>query len=465
MKNLLTAYTAIISFVCISIIFTHIAPNDKNNLVALADETSGVNRSIYYCRMLRSDLDRDPLKVCNELIGGYMGYDKWDPGYNLKIGPNTYLQYAETNPHDTRCSVVQWDVYEQAFVRYSADANNYCHYEENNNHCLINGTRSTFNNASLNLLKTQFDQKCGTPTATPTPLPTYTPPVIPTSTPKPTATSTPRPTATSTPKPTATSTPKPTATSTPKPTATSTPRPTATATPVPTATMTPSPTATSTPNPTATMTPSPTATVVPTPTVTMTVTPTVTNSPTPTVIPTVTLTVTPTITATPVITPTPILGDDSVFGFNISKEVVGKLHYQVGELIIFNVNFKNTGTEVITRLYMRDSYSTDMRVEKVMLIQDGERIEVTGKFFKSIDDMDTGLIIPKDPFNQVMLLNLVELTGVLEENQEFTLEFVFKAVSKSELACNQAFSSPNSRREIVSPKVCVEIDAVIPVTD
>lgn len=301
-------------------------------------------------------------------------------------------------------------------------------------------------------------------------------PVVPTATPKPTATTTPKPTATTTPKPTATATPKPTATATPKPTATATPKPTATATPKPTATATPKPTATATPepsvtpSPTATSTPVPTATATPTPTftptVTITPTPTVTATITPTVTPTVTITVTPTVTATPVITPTPpVMGDDSVFGFNISKEVIGKLKYQVGELIIFNVNFKNTGTEVIEKLYLRDIYTTDMRVESVTLVHNELKIDVTSLFFKDMNDMDTGMILPKNPVEPQQLLNLIQLTGPLQEGEELTLEFTFKAVSKNDLVCNQAYTAPNGRREIPSSKVCVEIDAIVPVTD
>jgi hypothetical protein len=466
MKNLLISYTALVAFICITMISSLLIPNDANNFIALTDETNGVSRSIYYCRMLRSDLNRDPLKVCNELIGGYMGYDKWEPGYQLKIAQNTTLQYAQTNPHDTRCSVVQWDVYDQTFVRYSADANNYCHYEEGNDHCFINGTKSAFNSAGLDLLKQQFDQKCvpTTPTATSTPRPTATstPRPTATSTPKPTATATPKPTATATPKPTATSTPRPTATATPKPTATSTPRPTATATPKPSTT--PSPTATNTPTPTITMTPTPT--VTPTITITLTPTPTATATLTPTVTPTVTVTVTPTVSATPVITPTPpVFGEDTVFGFNISKEVVGKLKYQVGEQITFNVNFKNTGTENIEKLYLRDIYTTDMRAESVTLIHNGMSTDVTSLFFKGIDDRDTGMILPKNPVDPKQFLNLIQLTGPLGENEELTLQFVFKAVSKNELVCNQAFTSPNGRKEITSSKVCVEIDAIVPVTD
>jgi hypothetical protein len=484
MKNLLISYTAVVAFLSISLISSLVIPSESKNLVALTNETTGVSRSIYYCRMTRSNLNEDPLKVCNELIGGYMGYDKWEPGYQLKIAPNTTLQYAETNPHDTRCSVVQWDVYDQVFVRYSADASNYCHYEEGNDHCFINGSKTAFNSAGLNLLKQQFDQKCvpATPTATATPRPTATATPRPsatatprpsaTATPRPSATATPRPSATATPRPSATATPRPSATATPRPSATATPRPSATATPRPSATATPRPSATATPRPSATATPSPTATVTSTPintptiTITVTPTPTATATLTPTVTPTVTITVTPTITATPVITPTPpVHGDDTVFGFNISKEVVGKLHYQVGELITFNVKFKNTGTEEIETLYLRDVYTTDMRAETVTLVHKGIRSDVTSLFFRNINDRDNGMILPRNPANPQQLLNLMQLSGPLEEGEELTLEFIFKAVSKSELACNQAYTSPNGRREISSSKVCVEIEAIVPVTD
>jgi len=296
-----------------------------------------------------------------------------------------------------------------------------------------------------------------TPTSTPKPTATATP--TPTSTPKPTATATPTPT--STPKPTATATPTPT--STPKPTATATPTPTST--PKPTATATPTPTGTPKPTATATPTPTPTVTLTPTPTPTMTVTPTPTMTVTPTVTPSATPTVTPTITTTPVITPTPeVEGEDTIFGFNFTKSVSGKLNYLVGELITFKVDFENTGTEEVTNIFMRDIYATDMRAESVYIIYNGIRQDVSSLFLND-QARETGLIMPRDPQDPSQLLNLADLTGSLGQNEKFTLEFTFKAVSKSDLACNQAFTSLNGRREIQSSRVCVGIDAIIPVTD
>mgnify|MGYP006948859206 FL=1 len=82
-----------------------------------------------------------------------------------------------------------------------------------------------------------------------------------------------------------------------------------------------------------------------------------------------------------------------------------------------------------------------------------------------MNDMDTGMILPKNPVEPQELLNLIQLTGPLQEGEELTLEFTFKAVSKNDLVCNQAYTSPNGRKEIPSTKVCVEIDAIVPVTD
>lgn len=447
MKKLLVSYTTLVVFIAISFASALLISDNTEPFVALENTSnatdqssvilSGSSRVIYYCRMTRADLDRNPLKVCNELIGGYLGYDKWDPGYQLKISKNTNLQNpATSNPVDTTCSVVQWDVYDQVFVRYSADASNYCHYEADNDHCSFNGERTRFNNENLNRLKTQFDQKCGPATPTPTS----------TATPTPTRTATPTPTRTATPTPTRTATPTPTRTATPTPTRTATPTPTRTATPTPTGTLTPSPT------PTMTITPSATPTETPTPTPTMTLTPT----------PTVTVTVTPSLTATPVVTPTPI--EEDIFGFNFSKSVVGKLEYEVGELITFRVDFENTGTEEITKLFMRDVYTTDMRAENVYLIREGRRSDFTSLFLDEYS-RENGLIRPRDPGKPSELLNIIGLTGPLREGDKITLEFTFKAVAKSELACNQAFTSPNMRKELKSSKVCVVIDAKIPVTD
>lgn len=626
MKKLLVSYTTLVIFIAIGFASALLISDSTEPFMAMQSngtlsepEPTSAPRSIYYCRMSRSNLDEKPLKVCNELIGGYLGHDTWHEDYELQIGKSVNLKKpADTNPVDTTCSVVQWDVYDQTFVRYSADARNYCHYEEGNNHCSFEGEETSFNDANLNRLKAQFDTKCvpTTPTVTPTdePLaclnttgslvdfsergvnqwklerttklnfnmsaqgtgierkevcfagildnnnstswkclrefdnsltfnnlevnkpqsnlpvedlnnitfeqiknnlssdpaqramidkngiywgfnifnsqykcegssgkvyrlsdgslqsfdclngnvafqntcgsklyltqPTATP--TNTVTPTPTSTTIPTPTKTTTPTPTSTATP--TRTTTPTPTSTATPTPTGTARPTPTSTATPTPTGTTVPTPTMTITPSATPTETPTPTPTITLTPT----------PTVTVTVTPTTTATPVVTPTPIVED--VFGFNFSKSVVGKLEYKVGELITFRVDFENTGTEKITKLFMRDVYTTDMRPENVYLVRDGVRSDFTSLFLDE-NSGETGMIRPRDPSDKSALLNIIGLSGYMQQGDKIYLEFTFKAVAKSDLACNQAFTSPNMRREIQSSKVCVVIDAEIPVTD
>ncbi len=222
MKNLLISYTAIVAFIVISLVSALFITDNTEPFVALqTNEVTTVtpsptkvpSRVIYFCRMTRANLNEEPLKVCNELVGGYLGFDKWKPGYQLKIAKSVNLQNpVGTNPVDTTCSVVQWDVYDQVFVKYSADANNYCHYEADNNHCSFDGVRRPFDKTGLAMLKQQFDQKCVPATATPKP----------TNTPTPTATATPTPT--NTPTPTATATPTPTNTPTPTATPTDTPK-------------------------------------------------------------------------------------------------------------------------------------------------------------------------------------------------------------------------------------------------
>lgn len=276
---------------------------------------------------------------------------------------------------------------------------------------------------------------------------------IPTPTPttKPSATPTTKPSATPTTKPSATPTTKPSSTPTTKPSATPTTKPSSTPTTKPSATPTVRPTRT--PRPTKTVTPTPTKIVTPTPTTPVTVTPSVTVS------------VTPSITHTPVVTPTPgVEGDDTVFGFNLRKTVNGKLTYRVGELITFTVSLENSGTETITKVNMRDVYSTNMRVEAIYLIQNGQRRNVTSQFFANDSEMEGGNIMPRDPQNND-LLDLTDFTGDLNPGDKVNFEFIFKAVSKSEQVCNQAHASANSRSEISSQKVCVSVDAVVPVTD
>jgi len=136
----------------------------------------------------------------------------------------------------------------------------------------------------------------------------------------------------------------------------------------------------------------------------------------------------------------------------------------VGEKIIFKVNFHNTGTEEVTKIYMRDVFTTDMRAEKVFLVSGNIRQDVTDLFIND-QTRENGLIMPRDPYNPSQLLNLASIAGSLEQDEELTLEFTFKAISKSDLACNQAFTSINGRREVQSSKVCVGINAIIPITD
>ena len=164
------------------------------NLVG--SQTSTANRTraaggntIFYCRMLLSDFTTSSgdLKVCNELIGGYMGYDLIDGilSDNTQIGTSVNLQFPKnpaTNPKNTTCSVVQYDGApgsNQVYVRYSADARNYCQLHPANmssqDHCMFfnvaenDPERRPYNQESLDRLKGEFAQKCVTPTSTPVP--------------------------------------------------------------------------------------------------------------------------------------------------------------------------------------------------------------------------------------------------------------------------------------------------------
>lgn len=299
-------------------------------------------------------------------------------------------------------------------------------------------------------------KECIPPTATPTN--TNTPTATPTNT------VTPTPSNTVTPTPTNTLTPTPTNTLTPTPTNTLTPTPTNTLTPTPTNTLTPTPTDILTPTPT--ITPSVTLTHTPTPTMTLTPSPTPTGVVTVTVTPSVTVTITPSITNTPVVTPTPgVKGESDVFGFTLRKTVNGKSSYRVGELITFTVAMENSGTETVDKINMRDVYSTNMRVEAIYLVQNGQRRNVTSQFFANPSEQEGGNILPRDPQNRNNALDLTDFTGDLKPGKSIVLEFIFKSTSRNPQVCNQAHASANSRTEISSQKVCVSVDAVIPVTD
>jgi len=114
---------------------------------------------------------------------------------------------------------------------------------------------------------------------------------------------------------------------------------------------------------------------------------------------------------------------------------------------------------------MRDVYSTNMRVEAIYLTQNGQRRNVTSQFFANDSEMEGGNIMPRDPQNNNNLLDLTDFTGDLNPGDRVNFEFIFKATSSSPQVCNQAHASANSRSEISSQKVCVSVDAVVPVTD
>ncbi len=238
------------------------------------------------------------------------------------------------------------------------------------------------------------------------------------------------------------------------PTSTPTTKPSATPT------MTPSATPTTKPSTTPTTTPSATPTTKPSTTPTSILTPTIT------VTPSIIVAITPSLTSTPVVTPTPeVKGDDAIFGFNLKKTVNGKLSYRVGELITFTVSMENSGTEKINKINMRDIYSPNMRVEAIYLTQGGQRRNVTSQFFANNSEMEGGNIMPRDPQNKNNLLDLTDFTGDLKPGEKITFEFIFKAISNGSQVCKQAYASANSRSEISSQKVCVDIKAVVPITD
>ena len=176
--------------------------------------------------------------------------------------------------------------------------------------------------------------------------------------------------------------------------------------------------------------------------------------------PTVTPTLTPRVTATP-----QVKGEDTVFGFSVKKSITGDATYNVGELITYKVVLENAGTEVINKINMRDVYTTNMRVEAVYLVQGGTRRNVTTQFFANNSEMESGNIVPRNPQNKNELLDLTDFTGDLKPGDSVTLEFIFKAVTKNSQVCNQAYASANSRSEMSSQKVCINIDAIVPVTD
>ncbi len=229
-------------------------------------------------------------------------------------------------------------------------------------------------------------------------------------------------------------------------------------------TSTPSDTPTSTP--TNTVTPSVTPSFTPTPTMTLTPTPTSTTTVTVTITPSVTVTITPSVTNTPVVTPTPdVKGETDVFGFSLRKSINGKTTYRVGEPITFTVSMENTGTETVETIHMRDIYSTNMRVEAIYLLQNGQRRNVTSQFFANPSEQEGGNIMPRDPQDKNKALDLTDFTGDLKPGESLVFEFIFKSTSRNSQVCNQAHASANKRTEISSQKVCVTVDAVVPVTD
>jgi uncharacterized repeat protein (TIGR01451 family) len=175
---------------------------------------------------------------------------------------------------------------------------------------------------------------------------------------------------------------------------------------------------------------------------------------------------TPTPTNTPTVTPTPgVKGEDSVFGFSIDKTIVGDYSYNVGELVTYRIKLENSGTEVINKITMKDVYTTNMRVEAIYLVQNGTRSNVTKQFFANDSEMESGNILPRDPQDKTKTLDITEITGDLKPGDSAIFEFIFKAHTKNSQVCNQAFASANDRSEIPSQKVCVSVDAVVPVTD
>lgn len=215
--------------------------------------------------------------------------------------------------------------------------------------------------------------------------------------------------------------------------------------------------------PTNTPKPSATPTSTPRPSATPTSTPKPSATPTNTPKPTVTVTIKPSVTPSITITPTPeVKGEETVFGFNIRKAVEGKLSYKVGELITFKVTLENSGTEVINKINMRDIYVTDMRVEAVYMVRNGQRTNISSQI---LTNGKNGNISPTDPKKPTSALNLIDLTSPLKAGDKVIFEFIFKAVGANTQACNQAFASANNRGESSSSKTCVNIYAEVPVTD
>lgn len=177
----------------------------------------------------------------------------------------------------------------------------------------------------------------------------------------------------------------------------------------------------------------------------------------------ITVSITPTV---PVVTPTPgVKGEDTIFGFSIDKSIVGDHTYNVGELVTYKVVLENSGTQVINKVTMRDVYTTNMRVEAIYLVQNGTRRNVTTSFFANDSEMESGNILPRDPQDKSKTLDLTDITGDMNPGSVVTFEFIFKAQTKNSQVCNQAFASANDRSEIQSQKVCVTVDAIVPVTD
>ncbi|HRN86567.1 MAG TPA: SdrD B-like domain-containing protein [Candidatus Dojkabacteria bacterium] len=176
--------------------------------------------------------------------------------------------------------------------------------------------------------------------------------------------------------------------------------------------------------------------------------------------------VTPTPSTVPEVTPTPgVKGEDTIFGFSVDKTIVGDYKYNVGELVTYRVTLENSGTDIINKITMRDVYTTNMRVEAIYLVQNGTRRNVTNQFFANDSEMESGNILPRDSQDRTKTLDITEITGDMNPGESATFEFIFKAHSKNSQVCNQAFASANNRSEIPSQKVCVSVDAVVPVTD
>ena len=175
---------------------------------------------------------------------------------------------------------------------------------------------------------------------------------------------------------------------------------------------------------------------------------------------------TPTPSATPIVTPTPgVKGEDTIYGFSVDKRIVGDYNYNVGELVTYKVTLENSGTEIINKVTMRDVYTTNMKVEAIYLVQNSTRRNVTNQFFANDSEKESGNILPRNPQDRTKPLDITEITGDLKPGDSAIFEFIFKAHTKNSQVCNQAYASANDRTEIPSQKVCVAVEAIVPVTD